>query len=64
MKEPIVKSREDLVGLTGSYTRTFEIIEAKEYVYESGNLGGVEVRISDDMGNTFWTSYDNALSMD
>lgn len=45
--------RPDLVGATGSYTRHFKVVDAKEYPT------GVSVRISDDMGEEFWTGLED-----
>jgi hypothetical protein len=52
------KPRTDLIGQTGSYTRTFTIIDATEGKY------GVDIRVTDNMGNTFWTTLDDDISLD
>ncbi|TVX93011.1 hypothetical protein [Paenibacillus agilis] len=50
------KKRDDLIGQTGSITRNFEIIGAREY-----EGGSVEIRIRDNMGNEYWTSMEDEL---
>lgn len=52
------KPRPDLIGATGSVTRRIEVLDAKESDW------GVEIRISDNMGNTYWTSLDEDISLD
>ncbi|OXB99591.1 MULTISPECIES: hypothetical protein [Bacillus] len=43
------KSRPDLIGQTGTITRTIEIIDATESEH------GVSVRVSDNVGEVYWT---------
>ncbi|EJP81275.1 hypothetical protein [Bacillus cereus] len=43
------KARPDLIGQTGSITRSIEIIDAKETEH------GVSVRVSDNVGEVYWT---------
>ncbi|EJR67512.1 hypothetical protein IIO_00500 [Bacillus cereus VD115] len=53
METETVKTRHDLVGQTGSITRNIEIIDAKE------NEHGVSVRVSDNVGEVYWTDFDD-----
>ncbi|HHY0836428.1 TPA: hypothetical protein ACVW80_002356 [Bacillus thuringiensis] len=43
------KSRPDLIGQTGTITRNIEIIDATESEH------GVSVRVSDNVGEVYWT---------
>ncbi|WP_163979968.1 hypothetical protein [Paenibacillus alvei] len=52
------RRRDDLIGQTGSITRTIKIVDAKESEH------GVAVRISDSMGNVYWTDLDEDISLD
>ncbi|MCY9539158.1 hypothetical protein M5X00_29415 [Paenibacillus alvei] len=52
------RKREDLIGQTGSITRRIEIVDAKESEH------GVSIRISDSMGNVYWTDLDEEISLD
>lgn len=47
------KTRTDLIGQTGSITRNFTIVDAKEYPT------GVDVRVSDSMGEEYWTGLED-----
>lgn len=47
------KKRTDLIGQTGSVTRNFTIVDALEYPT------GVSIRVSDDMGEEYWTGLDD-----
>lgn len=47
------KKRTDLIGLNGSITKEFTIIDALEYPT------GVSVRVEDNMGEEYWTSLDD-----
>ncbi|ODB61387.1 hypothetical protein [Paenibacillus polymyxa] len=58
------KQRTDLIGQTGSYTRTFTVVDAKEGEDFKGRPTPVQIRISDNMGNTFWTELDDDISLD
>ncbi len=49
----------DLIGTTGQYIRNFTIVDAKD-----GDHGTVDIRVSDDMGNVFWTELDESVSLD
>jgi hypothetical protein len=52
-----VKKRDDLIGQTGSITRNFTIIDAKEGRF------GVDIRVRDDRGEEYWTSLED-VSLD
>lgn len=52
------RKRSDWVGRTGSITRRIKIIDVKE-----GN-GDIEIRVEDSMGNLFWTTFDDDVSLD
>lgn len=47
------KTRTDLIGQTGSITRNIKIVDAKEYPT------GVSIRVSDNMGEEYWTSLED-----
>jgi hypothetical protein len=47
------KKRTDLIGLTGTITRNFKILDALEYPT------GVSVRVEDNMGEEYWTSLED-----
>lgn len=49
----MTKTRHDLIGQTGSITRSVEIIDAKETEH------GVSVRASDNVGEVYWTDFDD-----
>ncbi len=49
----MTKTRHDLIGQTGSITRSVEIIDAKETEH------GVSVRVSDNVGEVYWTDFDD-----
>lgn len=53
MEKETVKTRHDLVGQTGFITRNIEIIDAKETEH------GVSVRVSDNVGEVYWTDFDD-----
>jgi hypothetical protein len=48
------KQRPDLIGLKGSITREITVIDAQEY--ESG----ISIRVTDNMGEEYWTSLEDA----
>lgn len=52
------RKREDLIGLEGSVTRRIKVIDAKE-----GPLG-IDLWVSDTMGNEYWTELDDDISLD
>ncbi|MGG4504067.1 hypothetical protein ABER86_24860 [Paenibacillus polymyxa] len=58
------KKRDDLIGQTGSYTRTFTIIDAHDGEGFGGKPAPVQIRISNNMGETFWTELDDDISLD
>ena len=61
--EQKVTKREDLIGQSGSITRRFEIIDANEY--DINGVKSTSIRVSDDMGNEYWTTLeDNDISLD
>lgn len=47
------KKREDLIGLEGSITKHFSVVDAVEYPT------GVDVRVADSTGEEFWVSLDD-----
>ncbi|MBU5212885.1 hypothetical protein [Heyndrickxia oleronia] len=47
------KKRPDLIGREGTITKSFTIIDAKEYPT------GVDVRVSDSTGEEYWTGLDD-----
>ncbi|WP_340373728.1 hypothetical protein [Peribacillus sp. FSL E2-0218] len=47
------KTRTDLIGKTGSVTRKLTIVDAKEYPT------GTEIRVSDNMGDEYWTGLED-----
>ncbi|MGE6379989.1 hypothetical protein [Peribacillus muralis] len=47
------KARPDLIGQTGSVTRNLTIVDAKEYPT------GTSVRVSDNMGEEYWTGLED-----
>ncbi|WP_267377978.1 hypothetical protein [Bacillus sp. GM_Baccil_2] len=53
MQKEVTKTRHDLIGQTGSITRSVEIIDAKETEH------GVSVRVSDNVGEVYWTDFDD-----
>jgi hypothetical protein len=53
VREKQPKKREDLIGLGGSVTRHFEVVDACEYPT------GIDIRISEnETGHVYWTSID------
>lgn len=63
MAEENAIKREDLIGRTGSVTRQIEIIDAKEY--NTNGIKSVNVRVSDNFGNEYWTTLeDDDISLD
>ncbi|WP_198512474.1 hypothetical protein [Bacillus sp. mrc49] len=48
------KTRTDLIGQTGSVTLKLTIVDAKEYPT------GTEIRVSDNMGEEYWTGFDDS----
>lgn len=57
MREYVPETRHDLIGQTGQITRNVEIVDAKE------SPGGVSVRVSDNVGNEYWTDLED-VSLD
>ncbi|MED1384441.1 hypothetical protein [Bacillus mycoides] len=57
MREYVSETRRDLIGQTGQITRNVEIIDAKE------SREGVSVRVSDNVGNEYWTDLED-VSLD
>lgn len=53
MKKEVTKTGYDLIGQTGLITRNIEIIDAKETEH------GVSVRVSDNVGEVYWTDFDD-----
>ncbi|WP_179191708.1 hypothetical protein [Bacillus thuringiensis] len=49
MIKEVAKTRDDLIGQTGTITRNIEIIDATETKH------GVSVRVSDNVGEVYWT---------
>lgn len=47
------KARPDLIGVTGSVTRNITVIDAREYPT------GVSIRVSDNMGEEYWTDLED-----
>lgn len=50
--------RQELIGRTGTVTRKIKVIDAKEGPH------GIDVRVSDSMGNEYWTELDSDISLD
>ncbi|WP_180235415.1 hypothetical protein [Bacillus cereus] len=57
MREYVSETRNDLIGQTGQITRNVEIVDAKE------SREGVSVRVSDNVGNEYWTDLED-VSLD
>lgn len=57
MREYVSETRHDLIGQTGQITRNVEIVDAKE------SREGVSVRVSDNVGNEYWTDLED-ISLD
>ena len=53
------KTRHDLIGRKGTVTRQIEILDAQE-----APDGTVDVLVSDNMGNTYWTELDGEIALD
>ncbi|WP_200893543.1 hypothetical protein [Paenibacillus terrae] len=51
--------RDDLIGRTGSITRSITVVDATEC-----EDGTVDVRIQDSMGNEYSTELDDDISLD
>lgn len=47
--------RMDLIGLEGSITKNFSVVDAVEYP----SVGSVDVRVADSTGEEFWVSLDD-----
>ncbi|KEK22499.1 hypothetical protein [Bacillus gaemokensis] len=52
-----IKKREDLIGDTGTITKSFTVVDAQEGSH------GVDVRVRESGGEEYWTSLDD-ISLD
>ncbi|GIP25509.1 hypothetical protein J23TS9_06390 [Paenibacillus sp. J23TS9] len=53
------KTRKDLIGLKGTVTRQIEVMDAQQH-----EDGTVDILVSDNMGNTYWTGMDGEIDLD
>ncbi|MGN7359983.1 hypothetical protein ACTHPF_26760 [Paenibacillus sp. SAF-054] len=53
------KTRRDLIGRKGTVTRQIEVIDAQQH-----EDGTVDILVSDNMGNTYWTEMDGEIDLD
>ncbi|WP_170287174.1 hypothetical protein [Paenibacillus faecis] len=53
------KTRNDLIGCKGTVTRQIEVLDAQE-----APDGTVDIYVSDNMGNTYWTLLDGEIDLD
>lgn len=53
------KTRWDLIGAKGTVTRQIEVLDAQE-----APDGTVDIYVSDNMGNTYWTELDGEIKLE
>ncbi|MCA4755543.1 hypothetical protein [Paenibacillus glucanolyticus] len=53
------RTRHDLIGRKGTVTRQIEVLDAQE-----APDGTIDILVSDNVGNTYWTEKDGEIELD
>jgi hypothetical protein len=58
------QQRPDLIGLEAAKYISIKIIDAHETIKLDGTPGSTQIKVTDSMGNTYWTEMDDDVCFD